>query len=217
MDVQVIPIPTNIIILVLAMILWALAFVRLAFGFRTIVDTKSGIQVPWIQIGWVVFAWAFLIVSFWPVLDILMQEEWVFSDLLLMVIGGLLFFLAAAAIAPDGTYKNADGEARYLEVAPIFFGLFAAYQVWLVFMDNVFFGGADAVRIGLWLVRRLPGVARLHGQCLLWRCGCGADRFEHWCGRPVSGPGIWQEHEPSKNSFGPGLDLNWTCGNSAGE
>jgi len=149
MDVQVIPIPTNIIILVLAMILWALAFVRLAFGFRTIVDTKSGIQVPWIQIGWVVFAWAFLIVSFWPVLDILMQEEWVFSDLLLMVIGGLLFFLAAAAIAPDGTYKNADGEARYLEVAPIFFGLFAAYQVWLVFMDNVFFGGADAVRIGL--------------------------------------------------------------------
>ena len=185
MDVQVIPIPTNIIILVLAMILWALAFVRLAFGFRTIVDTKSGIQVPWIQIGWVVFAWAFLIASFWPVLDILMQEEWVFSDLLLMVIGGLLFFLAAAAIAPDGTYKNADGEARYLEVAPIFFGLFAAYQVWLVFMDNVFFGGAD--------------------------------RFEHWCGRPVSGPGIWQEHEPSKNSFGPGLDLNWTCGNSAGE
>jgi len=149
MDVQTVPIPTNIIILVMAMILWALAFTRLAFGFRTIVDTKSGIQVPWIQIGWVVFAWAFLIVSFWPVLDILMQEEWVFSDLLLMVIGGLLFFLAAAAIAPDGTYKNADGEARYLEVAPIFFGLFAAYQVWLVFMDNVFFGGADAVRIGL--------------------------------------------------------------------
>jgi hypothetical protein len=149
MDVQGVPIPTNIIILVMAMILWALAFTRLAFGFRTIVDTKNGIQVPWIQIGWVVFAWAFLIASFWPVLDTLMQEEWVFSDLLLMVIGGLLFFLATAAIAPDGTYKNADGETRYLEVAPIFFGLFAAYQVWLSVMDNVFFGGADAVRIGL--------------------------------------------------------------------
>jgi hypothetical protein len=149
MDAQVVPIPTNIIIVVLAMILWALAFVRLAFGFRTIVDRNSGIQVSWVQIGWVVFAWAFLIASFWPVTDVLMKDDWVFSDLLLVVVGGLLFFLAAAAIAPDGTYKDADGEARYLEVAPVFFGFFIAYQVWLIVMDNVLFGGADAVRIGL--------------------------------------------------------------------
>ena len=149
MDVQVVPIPTNIIILVLAMVLWALAFVRLAFGFRTIIDSKSGIRVPWVQIGWVVFAWAFLIAAFWPVIDTLLQEEWVFRDLLLVVFAGLLLFLASAAIAPDGTYKDADGEARYLEVAPLFFGLFAVYQVWLIVMDNVFFGGADAVRIGL--------------------------------------------------------------------
>jgi hypothetical protein len=149
MDAQVVPIPINIIILILAMILWALAFVRLAFGFRTIVDTKSGIRVPWVQIGWVVFAWAFLIAAFWPVIDTLLQEEWAFSDLLLVVFAGLLLFLASAAIAPDGTYKDADGEARYLEVAPLFFGLFAVYQVWLIVMDNVFFGGADAVRIGL--------------------------------------------------------------------
>jgi hypothetical protein len=149
MDAQVVPIPTNIIILVLAMVLWALAFVRLAFGIRTIVDKKNGIQVPWIQIGWVIFAWAFLIAAFWPVIDTLLKEDWVFSDLLLMVIAGLLLFLTSAAIAPDGTYKDADGEARYLEVAPLFFGLFAAYQVWLIVMDNAFFGGADAVRIGL--------------------------------------------------------------------
>ena len=149
MDPQVTPIPTNIIIIVLAMTLWALAFVRLVFGFRTIVDTKNGIKVPWIQIGWVVFAWAFLFVSYWPVIDVMLQEDWVFSDLLLMVIAGLLLFLISAAIAPDGTYKDADGESRYLEVAPLFFGLFAAYQVWLIVLDNAFFGGADAVRIGL--------------------------------------------------------------------
>jgi hypothetical protein len=149
MDPQVVPIPTNIVILVLAMVLWALAFVRLAFGFRTIADRKSGIKVSWVQIGWVIFAWAFLFASFWPVINTLMQEEWVFGDLLLMVVAGLLYFLAAAAIAPDGTYKDADGEARYLEVAPIFFGLFAAYQVWLIVMDNALFGGANAVRIGL--------------------------------------------------------------------
>ena len=146
---QVVPIPTNIIIIVLAMVLWALAFVQLAFGFRTIVDTKNGITVPWIQIGWVVFAWAFLFVAFWPVIDVLLQEDWVFSDLLLMVIAGLLLFLVSAAIAPNGTYKDADGESRYLEVAPLFFGLFAAYQVWLIVMDNALFSGADAVRIGL--------------------------------------------------------------------
>ena len=149
MDVQVVPIPTNIIIVVLAMVLWALAFVRLAFGFRIIADTKSGIRVPWIQTGWVVFAWAFLIASFWPVIDVLLKEDWLFSDLLLMVIGGLIFFFTAAAIAPDGTYKDADGEARYLEVAPLFFGLFATYQVWLIVMDSILFGGAGAVRTGL--------------------------------------------------------------------
>jgi hypothetical protein len=149
MDPQVTPIPTNIIIIVLAMVLWALAFVRLVFGFRTIVDTKNGIKVPWIQIGWVVFAWAFLFVSYWPVIDVMLQEDWVFSDLLLMVIAGLLLFLISAAIAPDGTYKDADGESRYLEVAPLFFGLFAAYQAWLIVLDNALFGGADAVRIGL--------------------------------------------------------------------
>ena len=149
MDPQVIPIPVNIIILVLAMVLWALSFVRLTLGFRIIVDTKSGIHIPWIQIGWVIFAWAYLFVAFWPVTDVLMQEEWVFSDLLLMVVAGLLLFLISAAIAPDGTYQDADGEDRYLEIAPLFFGLFAAYQVWLIVMDNAFFGGADAVRIGL--------------------------------------------------------------------
>ena len=131
------------------MVLWALAFVQLAFGFRTIVDTKNGITVPWIQIGWVVFAWAFLFVAFWPVIYVLLQEDWVFSDLLIMVIAGLLLFLVSAAIAPNGTYKDADGESRYLEVAPLFFGLFAAYQVWLIVMDNALFSGADAVRIGL--------------------------------------------------------------------
>ena len=140
---------TFVVIIVLAMVLWALAFVRLASGFRTIIDTKSGIRVAPVQIGWVVFAWAFLFVSFWPVIDVLLREEWVFSDLLIMGVAGLLFFFAAAAIAPDGTYKDADGDARYLEVAPIFFGLFAAYQVWLVVMDAVFFGGADDVRIAL--------------------------------------------------------------------
>jgi hypothetical protein len=149
METQVVPVPTNIIIIVLAMVLWALAFVQLAFGFRTIADAKNGIQVSWVQTGWLAFAWAFLFASFWPVIDVIVREEWVFSDLLLMVTGGLLYFLAAAAIAPNGTYKGADGEARYLEVAPVFFGLFAAYQVWLVAMDGVIFGGADAVRIGL--------------------------------------------------------------------
>ena len=141
--------PTFLVILVLAMVLWALAFVRLAFGFRTLADAKSGIRVSRIQIGWVVFAWAFLFASFWPVIDVLVRETWVFTDLLLMVVAGLLLFLASAAIAPDGTYKGADGDARYLEVAPVFFGLFAAYQVWLIVMDSVLFGGADAVRIGL--------------------------------------------------------------------
>jgi len=131
------------------MVLWALAFVRLAFGFRTLVDSKSGIRVSRIQVGWVIFAWAFLYASFWPVIDVLQRETWVFSDLLLMVVAGLLLFLASAAIAPDGTYKGADGDARYLEVAPVFFGLFAAYQAWLIVVDNVFFGGADSVRIGL--------------------------------------------------------------------
>ena len=181
MDAQVVPIPTNIIIIVLAMILWALAFVRLAFGFRTIVDSKNGIQVSWVQIGWVVFAWAFLIASFWPVINVLLKEDWVFSDLLLMVIAGLLFFLAAAAIAPDGTYKDADGEARYLEVAPIFFVLFAVYQVWLIVMDNVLFGGADAVRIGL-------SIGAIVLSLIL---------------------AFVQEHERvQKISFGPGLDLS---------
>ena len=44
--------PTNILIIVLAMILWALAFAQLAPGFRIILDTKSTIQVSWVQIGW---------------------------------------------------------------------------------------------------------------------------------------------------------------------
>jgi hypothetical protein len=76
-------------------------------------------------------------------------EQWDFGDLLLVVVGGLIFFLAAAAIAPDGTYDGADGDARYLEVAPLFFGLFAAHQAWLLVMDNVAFGGASAARIGV--------------------------------------------------------------------
>ena len=64
MDAQVVAIPTNIIIIILAMILWALAFVRLAFGFRTIVNSKNGINVPWLQVGWVVFTWLFLLPRF---------------------------------------------------------------------------------------------------------------------------------------------------------
>lgn len=149
MALQAASIPTNVIILVLAIVLWALSFVRLASGFRIIIDKKNGIQIPGIQIGWVVFAWAFLFAAFWPVIDVMLKEDWVFSDLLLMVIAGLLLYVTSAAIAPDGTYKDADGETRYLEVAPLFFGFFAVYQVWLIVLDNVFFGGADAVRIGL--------------------------------------------------------------------
>ena len=141
--------PLFIIILVLAMILWAMAFTRLVPGFRTILDSKNGISVPWVQTGWVAFAWAFLFVSIWPLVDVLLVEEWEFTDLLLMALGGFIFFFAAAAIAPDGTYAGADGAARYLEVAPVFFGLFAAYQAWLVVMDNVIFEGADAARIGI--------------------------------------------------------------------
>ena len=141
--------PTNILILVLAMMLWALAFTRLAPGFRIILDSKSTIEVPWVQSGWVLFAWAFLFVSFWPVIDVLTLENWVFTDLLLTVTGGVLFFLAAAAIAPNGTYDGADGEKRYLEVAPLFFGLFAAYQVWLLVMDSVIFERTGAGRISL--------------------------------------------------------------------
>ena len=141
--------PMFVVLLVMAMILWALAFSRLVPGFRIILDPNSGITVPWVQTGWVMFAWAFLFVSFWPLLDVMGVEAWDFSDLLLVVLGGLLFFVAAAAIAPNGTYAGADGDARYLEEAPMFFGLFAAYQVWLVVVDNVVFGGADAARIGL--------------------------------------------------------------------
>ena len=141
--------PTYIVVMVVAMVLWALAFTRLAIGFRTIVDGRNGIRVAPLQVGWVVFAWAFLFVSFWPVLDTLVQDEWFFGDLLLVVVGGLLFYIAAAAIAPDGTYKDADGDARYLEVAPVFFGLFALYQAWLVVTDTVIFGGADEIRVAL--------------------------------------------------------------------
>ena len=142
--------PVFIIILVFAMILWAMAFSRLVPGFRIIVDSRNGIDIPWVQSGWLTFAWAYLMVSIWPLIDILLVEDpWDFTDFALMVVGGLLFFMTAAAIAPNGTYKGADGDARYLEVAPLFFGLFAAYQVWLVLMDNVFFGGADAARISI--------------------------------------------------------------------
>lgn len=142
--------PVFIIILVLAMILWAMAFSRLVPGFRIILDSRNGIDIPWVQSGWLAFAWAYLMVSIWPAIDVLLVEDpWEFSDLLLMVVGGLLLFMMMAVIAPNGTYKGADGDARYLEEAPLFFGLFAAYQVWLVLMDNVFFGGADAARIGI--------------------------------------------------------------------
>ncbi len=108
--------PTFIVILLLAMIFWALAFVRLTFGFRTIVDRESGIRIPPVQIGWVIFAWAFLFVSFWPVIDVLLRDEWVFSDVLVMGVAGLLFFFAAAAIAPDGIlragHRRLRGHAR---------------------------------------------------------------------------------------------------------
>jgi hypothetical protein len=149
MDVQAATFPTNVTILVVGMILWGLATTRIIFGARALLDKNSGIQVSWVQIGWNIFAWAFLFASFWPIIDVLLQETWVISDLLFVVVGGLVLFFAAAVIAPDGTYKEAGGEARYLEVAPLFFVLFAAYQVWLVISDNVYAGGADAVRIGL--------------------------------------------------------------------
>ena len=61
--------PIFIIIIVLAMILWAMSFTRLAPGFRTVLDTRNGINVPWVQTGWLAFAWAFLFVSLWPVID----------------------------------------------------------------------------------------------------------------------------------------------------
>jgi hypothetical protein len=141
--------PIFIIILVWAMILWAMSYTRLAPGFRTVLDSRNGINVPWVQTGWLAFAWAFLFASLWPVIDVLLVEDWVFTDLLFITIGGLLFFVAAATIAPDGTYDGADGDARYLEIAPLFFGLFAAYQVWLVAMDVVIFDGASAARIGI--------------------------------------------------------------------
>jgi len=149
MDVQAATFPTNITILVVGMILWALATTRIIFGARALLDRSSGIQVSWVQIGWIFFTWAFLFASYWPFIDVLLQETWVVSDLLFVTIGGLVLFFAAAVIAPDGTYKEAGGEARYLEVAPLFFVLFAAYQVWLIISDNVYAGGADAVRIGL--------------------------------------------------------------------
>jgi hypothetical protein len=60
-----------------------------------------------------------------------------------------LLFLAAAAIATDGTYDGADGDARYLEIAPVFFVLFAAYQVWLIAMDVIVFDRAGATRISI--------------------------------------------------------------------
>jgi hypothetical protein len=141
--------PIFIIILVWAMILWAMSYTRLAPGFRTVLDSRNGINVPWVQTGWLAFAWAFLFASLWPVIDVMLVEDWVFTDLLFITIGGLLFFVAAATIAPDGTYDGADGDARYLEIAPLFFGLFAAYQVWLVAMDVVIFDGASAARIGI--------------------------------------------------------------------
>ena len=149
MDVQAATFPTYITILVVGMILWALATTRIIFGARALLDRNSGIQVSWVQIGWNIFVWAFLFASYWPFIDVLLQETWVVSDLLFVTIGGLVLFFAAAVIAPDGTYKEAGGEARYLEVAPLFFVLFAAYQVWLVYSDIVYAGGADGVRIGL--------------------------------------------------------------------
>ena len=141
--------PLFVIIIVLAMILWAMSFVTLVPGFRTVLDSRNGIQVPWVQTGWLVFSWAFLFVSLWPVIDVLLVEEWQFTDVLLVTVGGLLFFLAANAIAPDATYEGADGDDRYLEIAPVFFVLFAAYQVWLVVMDVIVFDGAGAARIGI--------------------------------------------------------------------
>jgi hypothetical protein len=141
--------PTFIVIMVLAAILWALAFVRLMNGIRTIVDRRNGIRVSWLQIGWVAFAWAFVFAVFWPVLDLIVQAEWQFTDLLLLVIGGLLLLFMAVVIAPDGTYKDADGEARYSEIAPYFFGLFAAVQVWLLLTDQVLFDGTGVERVAL--------------------------------------------------------------------
>jgi hypothetical protein len=141
--------PLFIIILVLAMVLWALSYTRIAPGIRIVLDTKNGIHVPWVHVGWLSFAWAFLFVGFWPLIDVLLVEEWEFTDLLLMTLGGLLLFAASAAIAPDASYEGADGDSRYLEVAPVFFGFFAAYQVWLVVMDVIIFDGAGAARIAL--------------------------------------------------------------------
>lgn len=139
--------PIFIMVLVMAMILWALSFARLTPGFRTVFDSRNGISVPWVQVGWLAFAWAFLFASMWPVIDVLLVEDLDFTDYGLTIVGGLLFFFAAARIAPDASYAGADGEARYLEVAPLFFGLFATYQVWLIIMDAVIFDGASATRV----------------------------------------------------------------------
>jgi hypothetical protein len=137
--------PTWILVLVASAAIYAQAFVRMIFGFRTIIDKSAGVKVWWVQLGWLTFLWLFVFASYWPVVDILAQPDWTFGEFLYMVLGALLMFLTAYVISPDGTYVGADGPNRYLEVAPLFFGLFAGAQIWLSVYDLVFRDGSGAV------------------------------------------------------------------------
>lgn len=139
--------PTWIVVLVGSATIFAQAFVRLIFGFYVVVDRSNGIRIPWVQIGWMIFLWAFLFASYWPVVDILADPDWTFGEFLYMTAGALLLFAAAYALAPSATYAGADGESRYLETGPLFFGLFAAVLVWLVLYANVVKDGPIALGI----------------------------------------------------------------------
>jgi hypothetical protein len=129
--------PTFIIVLVASAAIYAQAFVRLVFGFFFVVDRKNGITISWLQLGWMIFLWAFLFASYWPVVAILVEPDWTFGEFLYTTAGAILIFLAAYAISPDATYLKSDGEQRYRGAAPLFFGFFAAVQIWLVYYANV--------------------------------------------------------------------------------
>jgi hypothetical protein len=136
--------PTWILVLVASAAIYAQAFVRLIFGFRTIIDRESGARVWWVQTGWVVFLWLFLFAAYWPVIDVLAQPDWTFGEFLYMVLGALLLFLVAYVISPDGTYVESGGAARYLQVSPWFLGMLAAVLAWLAVYDLVIREGPAA-------------------------------------------------------------------------
>jgi hypothetical protein len=137
--------PTFIIVLVATAAIWAQAFVRLIFGARVVVDKKSGITVSWLQVGWMAFFWVFMFAGFWPLVDILAEPDWSFGEFLYMTLGALLLFATAYVLAPDGTYAEADGESRFQEIAPLFFGLLAVDLIWLVVYSRVIRDGPVAL------------------------------------------------------------------------